>query len=90
MKQVTTNKTFKNSKLPLFYVYSENIFLNTYIYARVFYLTGSSTNISTTALTLLLMVAFWFVTLINIYDSKESVQFKYHNYDIVKTRVIII
>ena len=36
MKQAITNKTFKNSKLPLFYVYSENIFLNTYIYARVF------------------------------------------------------
>ena len=62
MKQAITNKTFKNSKLPLFYVYSENIYykyIYTYMHKYIYLCKGVlSTNISTTALTLLLMVAF--------------------------------
>ena len=47
---------------------------------RIFYLTGSSTNFCSIALTLLLIVAFWFPILISIIcDSKVIVQFKYQS-----------
>ena len=47
---------------------------------KMFYLTGSSTNICSIALTLLLIVVFGFLTLIStIYDSKEIEQFKYQS-----------
>ena len=43
---------------------------------RMFYLTGSSTNFCSFALTFLLTVAFWFPILISIiYDSSKIVQF---------------
>ena len=55
----------------------------------MFYLTGSSTQICSIALNLLVIVAFfWFSTILSIiYDSKEIVQLKYN---MIKISVIII
>ena len=50
------------------------------VITRMFYLTESSTNIFSIALTLLLVVACSFESLIStIHDSKEIVQFKYQS-----------
>ena len=72
-----------------------NYHLLSFIFTRMFYLTGASTHIYSIALNLLLIVVFWFPTLISmICDSKEIIQLNNkvnrHFYDMVKICIIII
>ena len=66
----------------LFCLYSWNVNLpQYYVHVKMFYLTRWSTNICSIALTLLLIVVFWFLIFIStIYYSKEIVQFKYQTW----------
>ena len=66
----------------LFCLYSWNVnHPQYYVHVKMFYLTRWSTNICSIALTLLLIVVFWFLIFIStIYYSKEIVQFKYQTW----------
>ena len=68
-KMITRNlNKFSKNKKYYFYL----------VLSRMFFLTGSTTNFFSIALTLILIVAFWFPILVSItYDSKKIVQFKY-------------